>query len=127
MHLTGRDVREATFAMRFDEDRGEWNLLDGPASDYLTTDERRRILRTLREDGPASPKVIAERSGVDHGVVRHLVRKMVDDDQLDTDGSGTYFTRPGEGGDTVHSVHRLTLVSEPSERSEQVDTPDEAP
>jgi len=69
MHLTGRDVREATFAMRFDEDRGEWNLLDGPASDYLTTDERRRILRTLREDGPASPKVIAERSGVSRGTV----------------------------------------------------------
>ncbi|MCB0978947.1 MAG: AAA family ATPase [Acidimicrobiales bacterium] len=122
MHLTGRDVREATYAMRFDDETGAWKLLDGPASDYSTTDERRRILTALREHGPATPKTIAERTGISHDTVKHLVRKMVDADQLDTDGSGTYFTRPGEGVHSVHSVHPLPLTGEQGEQGEQVET-----
>ena len=72
--------------------------MDGPASDYQLSDERRAILTAVRDTEGLGPKAIAEVSGVKYGVVKHLVRKMLDDGTLDTDGDGHYF---------VHSVHRV--------------------
>lgn len=52
------------------------------------------------EDVPfvVRPKEIAEEA--DYAGVKHLVRRMVDDDQLDTDGKGSYFL-------PVHPVHHV--------------------
>jgi len=44
---------------------------------------------------------------------------MVEEGQLDTDGSGHYFTTsPGEGLHIIHSVHTLTENGEHCEQSE---------
>jgi hypothetical protein len=91
LNVTGRDVEEAEYALNFAADIGTWQLLDGPASDYDQSDERQRILAAVRECEGIGPKAIADASGVSYDVVKHLVRKMVDADQLDTDGSGRYF------------------------------------
>lgn len=100
--VTGRDVEEAEHAMRFDPTRGAWTLLDGPASDYALSPERRRILEAVRATPGLGPKLIAESSNVAYATVKHLVRKMVDDGQLDTDGDGHYLAPVH----SVHSVHR---------------------
>jgi len=89
--VTGRDVEEAERAMRFDATRGAWTLLDGPAADYDMSDERRRILAAVRGAPGLGPKAIADASGVNHATVKQLVRKMLDADQLDTDGNGRYL------------------------------------
>jgi hypothetical protein len=68
-------------------------------------------------DGPMKPKQIAEAVGVDHAVVRQLVRKMADEGDLSTDGQGVYTVH------SVHSVHHLQPDSEWSERSEGVSPP----
>lgn len=98
LKVTGRDIEEAEYALDFDAHIGTWRMLDGPASDYTLSDERRAILTAVRDTEGLGPKAIAEVSGVKYGVVKHLVRKMLDDGTLDTDGDGHYF---------VHSVHRV--------------------
>lgn len=88
LQITGRDVEESEHAMRFD--RGRWTLLDGPASDYSLAENRRRILEVLRET-PMRPKQIAAALNLDYELVKKTVQRMVNDDQLDTDGAGLYF------------------------------------
>lgn len=99
LSLTGRDVEEAEHALAFDATSGTWTLLDGPAGDYEVSRQRRAIALAVRECDGIGPKAIAETTGIAHHTVKHLVRKMLDADQLDTDGAGHYFT--------VHSVHSV--------------------
>ena len=59
------------------------------------SEQRRRILAAVRANlSPVGlgPKVISEMSGVEHDVVRQLVRKMATDGSLVTDGDGHYYT-----------------------------------
>ena len=88
--VTGRDVEDAELPLSFD--RGAWTLLDGHASDYELGDTRRRILEHLRQHGAARPKEIALALTEDYELVKKTVRRMLDADQLDTDGQGLYFT-----------------------------------
>ncbi len=93
---TGRDVEEATRALSFAPDLGAWTLLDGPAEDYTLGPTRRSILQLLRV-GPTfgmTPKAIAEKLEIDHELIKKTCQRMVDDDQLDTDGAGHYFVGP---------------------------------
>jgi hypothetical protein len=90
LHITGRDIDEAEHAMAFDPALGLWRMLAGPASDYTLGDTRLTLLRRLRADGPATPKVIAEATGLDHELVKKTLVRMYDDDQLLRDGRGIY-------------------------------------
>lgn len=110
--ITGRDVEEADHPLAFDSKIGTWTLLDGPASDYEVSDERRRIIAAVRETPGLSPKAIADASGVKHDVVKHLVRTMVDAGQLETDGAGHYSEPP-------HSPFTPFTPSLDGEHSEQ--------
>jgi integrase len=58
---------------------------------------RRRILEYLGAYGPAGPKQIADATGLGDDNVNHLVRRMVGDGQLDTDGHGHYNVRHAGG------------------------------
>jgi hypothetical protein len=114
LHVTGRDIEEAAHAMRFDPSRGLWTLLAGPVTDYQVSDQRRSILNAVRQEEGIGPKKIAAASGIDHDVVKHLVRKMLDDD-LSTDGKGHYYP--------VHSVHPVHPTDSSGERSERSEHP----
>lgn len=92
LHVTGRDVEEAEYALDFDPRLGVWQILDGPASDYSLGDTRRAILDHLRVVGAGTPRHIAESLSLNHETVKKTCKRMFDDDQLDTDGAGTYFT-----------------------------------
>jgi hypothetical protein len=91
LSITGRDVEEAEYALRFAPDLGAWLLLDGRAEDYTLDDTRRLILGPVREVGTVTPKAVAEKLGIAHNTAKQQIWKMSKDDQLDTDGSGTYF------------------------------------
>jgi hypothetical protein len=90
LRVTGRDVEEAEYAMQFNAAEGVWSLLEGPAAEYELGDTRRRILRHLRENGPATPKAIAEQLQIEHGAAKQACSRMAKDGQLSTDGSGVY-------------------------------------
>lgn len=117
LSLTGRDVHETEHALGFDAEVGTWTLLDGAAFEVDLTDERRRILAAVREREGLGPKAIAEATGLSHDVVKQLVRRMVTDQQIDSDGNGHYFA-PLSPPFTVHSVHSFTAEGEHGEQGD---------
>jgi DNA-binding Lrp family transcriptional regulator len=90
LHITGRDIDETEKALKFHPGTGRWTLLDGPAVEHLVGDTRAKILSHLREHPGASPKQIAEATGVAANTVRQTCVRMVEDGQLTTDGKGHY-------------------------------------
>jgi hypothetical protein len=90
LQITGRDVEEAEYALQFNAAHGTWSLLEGAAEEYELGDTRRHILVYVRENGPATPKTIAEALKLDHENVKKACQRMARDDQLGTDGSGAY-------------------------------------
>jgi hypothetical protein len=91
LHVTGRDVDEATYALKFGADLGAWQLLDGPATQHLVGDTRAAILAAAGRLPGAGPRQLADDTGLDYEVVKKTVQRMLDAGQLDTDGSGHYF------------------------------------
>jgi hypothetical protein len=91
LKITGRDVEEASHALDFAPDIGSWQLLDGAAADYELGETRRRILRLVNDEHGLTPTQIAERLNIKVDNAKRTVRRMAEDGQLDTDGSGRYF------------------------------------
>jgi hypothetical protein len=91
LRVTGRDIEETEYALRFSPEKGSWSLLEGPAEEYEVSDSRRRILVHLRENGPRSPKQLSDELGLDHDAVRQTVSRMARDEQIATDGDGLYY------------------------------------
>jgi RecA-family ATPase len=120
--VTGRDVEDAKHALEFRADIGSWCLLDGPAEDYELGDTRRDIVRLLRDNEALTPKQVAERLGVDdkgYERVKKTMRRMADDDQIDTDGAGHYFPLS-----LVPHVPVVPLFSVPGDTRDTGDTLD---
>ena len=92
LHVTGRDVNEAEYALSFQEASGAWHLLDGPASDHTVGDTRAAILRFVRANPGARPKEVADAlPQVDADTIRRTCSRMATDGQLAKDGSGRYY------------------------------------
>jgi hypothetical protein len=94
LKVTGRDIEEAEYALDFAGDVGTWQMLDGRAGDYELGDTRRTILQAVRDSEGMTPSQIAKATGINPNTVKVNVRRMVDDDQLDTNGEGYYFAPP---------------------------------
>lgn len=91
LHVTGRDVEEADYALSFDPSRGAWSMLDGPAVDHTVSDTRAAILRHLRENPGKTPKEIADAIGLNADNVRRACARMNDADQLTRNATGQYY------------------------------------
>lgn len=92
LHVTGRDVDEAEYALRFHSAAGTWELLDGPAGDHTIGDTRAAILRHVRTNPGAQPKDIAAAlPDVDPGTIRRTCSRMAADGQLTKDTTGRYY------------------------------------
>jgi hypothetical protein len=92
LHVTGRDVEEAEYALAFQQASGAWHLLDGPVTDHTVGDTRAAILRHVRAHPGAKPKDIAEAlPDIDADTVRRTCSRMADAGQLTKDGSGRYY------------------------------------
>ncbi|MFI5703652.1 AAA family ATPase [Streptomyces xanthochromogenes] len=96
LHVTGRDVDEAEYALRFYPEAGAWQLLEGPAADHTIGDTRVAILCYVREHPEAKPKQIAEGTGLQSDLVRQTCSRMVNDVQLIRKAGG--YVVPGENG-----------------------------
>ncbi|KUJ35882.1 DNA repair protein RadA [Streptomyces sp. NRRL F-5122] len=92
LHVTGRDVDEAEYALSFQPASGAWHLLDGPVSDHTVGDTRATILRYVRAHPGAKPKDMAEDlPHVDIDTIRRTCNRMADAGQLSKDLSGRYY------------------------------------
>ncbi len=82
LHVTGRDVDEAEYALRFHSQAGAWQLLEGPAADHTLNQTRALILRYVRDHPGAKPKQITEATGLAPDLVRQTCARMANDAQL---------------------------------------------
>ncbi|WP_079185184.1 AAA family ATPase [Streptomyces uncialis] len=96
LHVTGRDVDEAEYALRFYAEAGAWQLLEGPAAEHTIGDTRATILRFVRANPGARPKGIAEGTGLEPDLVRQTCSRMAKDVQLVRKGGG--YVVPSENG-----------------------------
>lgn len=90
LQITGRDVDEESYALRFDPQLGSWQLI-GLASEYGMSETRRKILAYLRAHDGSKPAEIAIGTGISRDLARQTCKRMADDTQLDTDDKGRYF------------------------------------
>lgn len=93
LHVTGRDVTEQEYGLSWHADTCSWSLLDEPAIVATMGSTRRKILAWVTDHEGDTPTQISEGTGVSLATVKQTVRRMVDDDQLDTDGEGHYLPR----------------------------------
>ena len=91
LQITGRDVEEAEYALHFDAVHGVWSLLEGPAEEYEVGETRRRILVHLRENGPATPKTLAETLELDHENVKRRASEWRAMNRSARTGAGAYL------------------------------------
>ncbi len=90
LHVTGRDIEENSHALQFDPSKGLWSLL-GNADVYALTKERQTILAYLAQHSvPASPKQIAEGTGLPRGSVRNLLSKLLQENLVLLPERGLY-------------------------------------
>lgn len=125
LHVTGRDVDEAEYALQFQAASGAWHLLDGPASDHLVGDTRAIILRHVRANPGARPKDIAEAlPHLDADTVRRTCSRMATDGQLTKDASGSYYPDTATRTQTTPEVSQLS--DRPETRADQPELPGQA-
>ncbi|MDH6111530.1 hypothetical protein P3T36_004684 [Kitasatospora sp. MAP12-15] len=96
LHVTGRDVDESEYALRFYPEAGAWELLEGAATDHTIGDTRAVILRYVRANPEARPKQIAEGTGLESALVRQTCSRMANDAQLHRRAGG--YVVPSENG-----------------------------
>ncbi|WP_078900790.1 AAA family ATPase [Streptomyces sp. SBT349] len=109
LHVTGRDVDEAEYALRFHSEAGAWQLLEGPATDHTIGDTRAVILRYVRANPGAKPKdIAAEFPGVDADTIRRTCSRMAADGQLAKDTAGRYYSDPDTRDQEVSELSGLS-------------------
>jgi hypothetical protein len=95
LHVTGRDVDESEYALKFNPTAGMWHLLDGPPGDHQTTDTRAAILRHLRANPGDGPTAIAAATSLGPENVKKTCQRMLADAQLTADTAGHYRVPAG--------------------------------
>ena len=113
LSVTGRDVDESEYALRFTAENGSWTLLDGPPGDYAMSGNRAAIVRHVREHPGSTPKAIAEALGISRDTVKKTCQRMSADGQLAVDAGGRYRPADTPGTDPPGSVPGVPAVPEP--------------
>ncbi|NKI40209.1 AAA family ATPase [Streptomyces physcomitrii] len=109
LHVTGRDVDEAEYALSFQPASGAWHLLDGPVTDHTVSDTRATILRYVRAHPGAKPKDMAgELPNVDLDTIRRTCNRMADAGQLTKDPGGRYYPDTGTRTEGAQEVSALS-------------------
>lgn len=79
IEVTGREIEERTFAARFDlAAGGGWSIL-GDGAEVQMSAERKTLMELLRDEGPLSPRQIAEDLGKSRPATRMMLKRMVSD------------------------------------------------
>lgn len=91
LHVTGRDITEQEYGLMWHPDGCRWSLSEEPVVLSGMGETRRKILDHIREHEGDTPTQIAKGTDVSLATVKQTVRRMVEDDQLASDGEGRYF------------------------------------
>jgi hypothetical protein len=116
LHVTGRDVEEAEYAMSFEAHSGAWTKLDGPAGDYEMGDTRALITRFLRDYPGHKPAAIADALQLNPNTVRQTCTRMTKAGQLRANGGAYYPPEPSDSTETPDLSHLSLCHSTPSDQ-----------
>jgi hypothetical protein len=119
LHVTGRDVDEAEYALSFDPSAGAWLMLDGHAEEHTLSATRAAILRYVREFPGSTPAKISSALGESRENVKRTCARMAEASQLRRDGSGAYLAP--EFGDTARGPVPTVPLS-PATHSDRTDS-----
>jgi RecA-family ATPase len=91
LHVTGRDVESAEYALKFDNATLSWNIL-GEADQVKSTEKKQAIFDTIKTYGhPISPKEIAEYSGLNINYVKKTLPVLLKEGHIQKAGHGNYI------------------------------------
>jgi hypothetical protein len=116
LHVTGRDVEETDYALKFDPEIGAWTMLEGLTEELLMTDSRQLISRYLRDYPGVKPADIAEALNITRDSARQTCKRMADDGQLRAKGGAYYPLASGDTGDGPGAVTAVTLSLQASDQ-----------
>lgn len=91
LHVTGRDITEQDHGLSWQSDTCTWSLLEEPVVLATMGSSRRKVLDHVAANEGVTPQQVADALGINAATVRQTMRRMVEDDQLATDGEGRYF------------------------------------
>jgi hypothetical protein len=113
--VTGRDVPDAEFPVRFDGTL--WHL--APASLPAASFERMEVYRVIEAEGPIFPKAIGDRLGLERSSVQHMVDKLVEGGAVarTTSGYASVGVPDLRAGNPDHSTHSSSDRSDRGDRS----------
>jgi hypothetical protein len=103
LFLTGRDIEEKKFAMKFDSESCTWTSL-GEAEGRLRSVEGKKITEFMRNAGHRAkmwPKEIAESLGLHPNSTRTTLCRLVERGILKRDGGRYHYPEPEEVGDAA--------------------------
>jgi len=87
IEVTGREIEEKSFAARFDLTAGcGWSIL-GDGAEVQLSAERKQVVELLRDEGPLTPRQIAEDIGKQRGGIRMMLKRMVTDGLVQKQGT----------------------------------------
>jgi AAA domain len=102
----GRDIEEIETAVKFDRLDGSWTIL-GAASEVRRSDERSKILQSLRQAKEAmTPREIADVTGQSYDAVRQTLTRMCKVGEVQREKRGRYFAC--DTADLCHNGHNVT-------------------
>lgn len=95
LEFVGRDIEgDGKIALTFDAERLRWRYL-GDAQEVQRSKERQEILDAMRaNDGPMSPKQIADHIGKSRSTVAHLISKLQAEGAILGAAYGKYIIHP---------------------------------
>jgi len=125
LHINGRDVEAAEYALKFHPDILSWQIL-GKADEVKSTSERQRLFDALKNaDEPLGPKDLAEITGLKNHYIRNALPILIKEGSAIKSGYGKYiygdrWGEPQHGGDTIYnnSFYKDTEDTEGTEDTE---------
>lgn len=113
LSVTGRDIEENEFALRFDAECATW-VIEGTTAAVQESTSRQDIYDLLAEsEGGMRPKQVADQLKKNYHTTKNLIRRMADEGVL-TSLSGVYTV-----ADTPHSPV-VSVVHSPSGAEESI-------
>ena len=91
LHITGRDVEEAEYAIELDRQMLAWRLL-GTKAEVKSNRDQQQLYDALKQaNEPCSPKELSEITGLNIRYVKNTLGKFIEDGSAQKAGHGKYI------------------------------------
>jgi len=119
LHITGRDMDSAQYALRYEPSLMMWNLL-GDVQDVKSSRERQALYDALKDAGePLSPSELAKEASLKHHYVRKTLPLFIEDGTVIKVERGKYIYAGNKGNngnnqDNLFPKHAIVPESKKS-------------